>query len=52
MKAGETAIVFIEFQNDFCREGGALYGGVKDQIKARIPSRMLKTASRRPEVNV
>lgn len=35
MKARETAIVFIEFQNDFCKEGGALYGGVKDQIKAQ-----------------
>ncbi len=35
MKASETAIVFIEFQNDFCKEGGALYGGVKDQIKAQ-----------------
>ena len=35
MKAKETAIVFIEFQNDFCKEKGALYGGVKDQIKAQ-----------------
>ena len=35
MKASETAIVFIEFQNDFCKEGGALYEGVKDQIKAQ-----------------
>lgn len=35
MKANETAIVFIEFQNDFCKEGGALYEGVKDQIKAQ-----------------
>lgn len=34
MKAKETAIVFIEFQNDFCKEGGALYEGVKNQIKA------------------
>ncbi len=33
MKATETAIVFIEFQNDFCKEGGALYEGVKGQIK-------------------
>ncbi len=32
VKASETAIVFIEFQNDFCKEGGALYGAVKDQI--------------------
>ncbi|HEX7371359.1 MAG TPA: isochorismatase family protein, partial [Thermodesulfobacteriota bacterium] len=35
MKAKETAIVFIEFQNDFCKEKGALYEGVKDQIKAQ-----------------
>jgi nicotinamidase-related amidase len=35
MKQNETAIVFIEFQNDFCKEGGALYEGVKDQIKAQ-----------------
>jgi ureidoacrylate peracid hydrolase len=35
MKASETAIVFIEFQNDFCREGGALYGGTKGQIQAQ-----------------
>ncbi len=35
MKANETAIVFIEFQNDFCKEGGALYEGVKDQLKAQ-----------------
>ncbi len=32
MKSSETAIIFIEFQNDFCKEGGALYEGVKDQI--------------------
>lgn len=35
MKAKETAIVFIEFQNDFCKEGGALYEGVKDQLRAQ-----------------
>ncbi len=35
MKAEETAIVFIEFQNDFAKEGGALYEGVKGQIKAQ-----------------
>lgn len=35
MKAQETAIVFIEFQNDFCKEGGALFLGVKEQIKAQ-----------------
>lgn len=32
LDAGATAIVFIEFQNDFCKEGGGLYGVVKDQI--------------------
>jgi nicotinamidase-related amidase len=32
LKASETAIVFIEFQNDFGKEGGGLYGAVKDQI--------------------
>ncbi|MFP4170405.1 MAG: cysteine hydrolase [Methanomassiliicoccales archaeon] len=32
MKASETAIAFIEFQNDFCKEGGALYEGTKEQI--------------------
>jgi hypothetical protein len=35
MKASETAIVFIEFQNDFCNEEGALYGAVKNQIAAQ-----------------
>jgi len=35
MKASETAIVFIEFQNDFCQEGGALHGGVKGQIQVQ-----------------
>lgn len=35
MKAKETAIVFIEFQNDFGKEGGAFYEGVKEQIKAQ-----------------
>jgi ureidoacrylate peracid hydrolase len=32
MKAKETAIVLIEFQNEFCKEGGKLYEGVKDEI--------------------
>jgi nicotinamidase-related amidase len=27
MKANETAVVLIEFQNDFCKEGGKLHGG-------------------------
>jgi ureidoacrylate peracid hydrolase len=32
MKAKETAVILIEFQNDFCKEGGKLYDGVKDEI--------------------
>jgi nicotinamidase-related amidase len=35
MKASETAIAFIEFQNDFCKEGGALYDAVKGQIASQ-----------------
>lgn len=33
MKAKETALMLIEFQNDFCKEGGKLYDAVKDEIK-------------------
>ena len=32
MKAKETAVILIEFQNDFCKDGGKLYDGVKDEI--------------------
>lgn len=32
MKAKETAVVLIEFQNDFCKEGGKLYEGVKSEL--------------------
>jgi len=32
MKAKETAVVLIEFQNDFCKEGGILHGGVKGEL--------------------
>jgi hypothetical protein len=32
MKAKETAVVLIEFQNEFCKEGGKLYDGVKGEI--------------------
>ena len=32
MKAEETAVILIEFQNEFCKEGGKLYDGVKDEI--------------------
>jgi len=32
MKAQKTAIVLIEFQNEFCQEGGKLHDMVKDEI--------------------
>ena len=32
MKAKETAVILIEFQNDFCKEGGILHDGVKQEI--------------------
>lgn len=32
MKAEETAVVLIEFQNEFCKQGGKLNDGVKDEI--------------------
>jgi len=32
MKAKETAVILIEFQNEFCKQGGKLYDGVKDEI--------------------
>ena len=32
MKAQKTAIVLIEFQNEFCKEGGKLHDMVKDEI--------------------
>ena len=32
MKASETAVVLIEFQNEFCKEGGRLYEAVADEI--------------------
>jgi ureidoacrylate peracid hydrolase len=32
MKANETAVVLIEFQNEFCKEGGILHGGVKGEL--------------------
>ena len=33
MKAENTAIILIEFQNDFCKEGGKLFSLVSDEIK-------------------
>ena len=32
MKAKETAVVLIEFQNDFCKEGGKLHDGLKGEL--------------------
>ena len=32
MKASETAVILIEFQNDFCNEGGKLHGLVRDEM--------------------
>jgi len=32
MKADQTAVVLIEFQNEFCKEGGKLFGDVRDEI--------------------
>ncbi len=33
LKAKETAIVMIEFQNDFCKPGFPLYPGVEQILK-------------------
>lgn len=32
MKAKQTAVVFIEFQNDFCKPEGAMNSAVKDEV--------------------
>ena len=32
MNANETAVIFIEFQNDFCSEGGKLYDLVRGEM--------------------
>jgi len=32
MKATQTAVVLIEFQNEFCKPGGKLYEKVKDEL--------------------
>ncbi len=32
MKAKETAVILIEFQNEFCKEGGKLNPGVKAEV--------------------
>jgi len=32
INAKETAVVLIEFQNEFCKEGGKLYEAAKDEI--------------------
>ena len=33
MKAKETAVILIEFQNEFCKVGGKLYDGTKGEIQ-------------------
>ena len=43
MKSSETAVIFIEFQNEFCKEGGKLYDIVKESL-ATTPA--LKNAER------
>src|SRR5262249_40650405 len=42
MNPKKTALVLIEFQNDFTTEGGALHGAVKDVMKST--DRLTKTA--------
>lgn len=32
MKASETAVIFIEFQNEFCKEGGKLHEAVRGEL--------------------
>ena len=32
MKAKETAVILIEFQNEFCKDGGKLHDGVKGEM--------------------
>ena len=33
MKADKTALILIEFQNDFCKEGGKLFSLVAGEIE-------------------
>ena len=35
MKANQTAVILIEFQNEFCKEGGKLHGLIEDEL-ARV----------------
>jgi nicotinamidase-related amidase len=32
MKAAETAVILIEFQNEFCKAGGKMFDAVKDEL--------------------
>ena len=32
MKPSETAVIFVEFQNDFCKKGGKLYDLIKTSL--------------------
>ena len=48
MKANKTAVILIEFQNEFCKEGGKLHDLVKDEM-ARLDTiangvKLLETA--------
>ncbi len=36
MKADKTAVVLIEFQNEFCNKGGKLHDQVTDEIVAEL----------------
>ena len=51
MNPKETAFIFIEFQNDFCTEGGKLYELVRDEIARNktVPNavRLLSAARKR-----
>jgi nicotinamidase-related amidase len=42
MKAKETAVVLIEFQNDFCKAGGKLL--VSIQVRSRVETRLVLLA--------
>ena len=49
MKPKETAVVLIEFQNEFCKAGGKLFDGVKGEISRQgtIPNAVKLAAGAR-----
>jgi len=49
VKAKETTVVLIEFQNDFCKEGGKLHDGLKGELARQntIPNAMKLAESAR-----